>query len=113
MAKDSGCTPSQRENAGSLEVHAVGTLRHSPAGSSIPRPAGSTSISNSLKAMGRKGKLVGLVGLHIVEHLAEYLGSLGISEQNLNFIFILLLRKNKYNHVTVFFSCWPACWPVA
>ena len=82
------------------------TLRHSPAGSSVPRPAGSTSISNSLRAMGRKGKLVGLVGLDTVEHLAEYLGSLGISEQNLNFI--LLLRKNKDNHATVFF---PAALP--
>ena len=51
--------------------------------------------------MGRKGKLVGLVGLDTVEHLAENLGSLGISEQNLNFI--LLLRKNKENHATVFF----------
>lgn len=81
-------------------------------GSSVPRTAGTTSISNSLKAMGRKGKLVRLVGLDIVEHLAEYLGSLGISEQNLSFIFILLLRKNKYNHVTVFFSCWPVCRPV-
>lgn len=64
-------------------------------------------MSNSLRAMGRKGKMVGMVGLDTVEPLAEYLGSLGLSEQNLNFIFILLLRKNKYNHVTVFFSCWP------
>ena len=69
------------------------TLRHSPAGSSVPRPAGSTSISNSLRAMGRKGKLVGLVGLDTVEHLAENLGSLGISEQNLNFILLLRIRK--------------------
>lgn len=107
MAKDSGQRGDCWQFGGAWSGN---TLRHSLVGSSVPRP-GTTSISNSA-AMGER-EIGRLVGLDIVEHLAEYLGSLGISEQNLSFIFILLLRRNKYNHVTVFFSCWPVCRPVA